>query len=155
MPWRSVLSALLLVVAVAGGAYAYVRHRQYGQGEVTVAGKVRLAVEVADTDATREKGLGGHAPLAAREGMWFVFPAASRQAFWMKDMAFPIDIIWVREGRIVDMAVNVPPPGALPPGQALPLYRPVAEADHVLETQAGFAQTHGLKAGDTVEFALR
>ncbi len=151
MSWRNFLSLGFLVLAIAGGIYVYLTSRQFSAGEVLVAGTVRVHVDVAATDLTREQGLSGKEGLSPNQGMWFIFPTSDAYIFWMKDMLFPIDIIWVNEGKIVDLAANVPPPADLPPGP-LPRYQPAEPADRVLEVSAGFAQRHGLKVGDSVEF---
>ena len=57
-------------------------------------GGQKIFVEIADTDQTRAQGLSGHAPLGDNEGMLFIFPELGTHGFWMKDMLFPIDIIW-------------------------------------------------------------
>src|SRR2546423_625848 len=69
-----------------------------------------INVEVVDTEVAREKGLGGRDFLAKDTGMLFVFPKNDTYAFWMKDMKFNIDIVWISaDGHIVDMRENVSP----------------------------------------------
>jgi uncharacterized membrane protein (UPF0127 family) len=64
----------------------------------------------------------------------------------MKDMRFPLDILWVREGRIVKIERDAPP---LKPGASEPVY--TASADLVLEVPAGFAARAGIRVGDRVK----
>jgi uncharacterized protein len=105
------------------------------QGIVTLGEGIRVSVEVARTPAARARGLSGHAPLGEDEGMLFLFDEADRYGFWMKDMLFPIDIIWIRDG-VVD--------------GALPSYAPREPADTVLEVRAGFAADRGVVPGLSV-----
>jgi uncharacterized membrane protein (UPF0127 family) len=150
---RRALAAFALAAMLAAGAYLSWRQRAALPGEVRIGDDVTVRVAVADTEATRERGLSGHAPLAPDEGMWFVFARADRYAFWMPRMLFDLDIIWVRDGRVVDISPDVPAPE---PGQTdLPLYRPVEPADRVLEVRAGFAREHGLKLGLPVTFRYK
>lgn len=68
------------------------------------------SLAVARTDSARERGLGGRTSLQPREGMIFVFDAPGKRCFWMKDMQFPLDIIWVDKAqRVVRVMQKVPP----------------------------------------------
>ena len=76
--------------------------------------------------------------------MLFVFDHDDRYRFWMKDMKFPIDIIWLdRRDRIVTIHENVSPC----PADPCPVYTPPANARYVLEVSAGFSRAHDLKPG--------
>lgn len=139
------LVALVAVAAllVASAALAYV-HARFSQGYVRLGDDLRVNVTVADNDATREKGLSGKEALAPDEGMLFVFDHPQAYGFWMKDMRFPIDILWIAQGQLVDITTDA----AIPvPGQELPVYYPRVPVDHVLEVRAGFAKEHGLRTG--------
>jgi len=109
---------------------------------------VRVAVEVAGTPEAKRRGLSGHAALDPGHGMLFPYESAGYHSFWMKDMNFDIDIVWIRDGIVVDIQEHVPhrvdPP--------LPVYRPARPADHVLEVPAGFARESGWRIGDPVAF---
>ncbi len=106
-----------------------------------------MHVMVANTPESRMRGLSGHAGLEANEGMLFIFPEDGQYAFWMKDMHFPIDIIWVsHDGYVVDIASWVSP-DTYPTA-----FSPKASARYVLELPAGFAGEYGLVPGDLVEF---
>lgn len=111
---------------------------------------VVVRVELAQTAAERARGLGGHAPLGADEGMLFVFPELGRHSFWMKGMTFALDIIWIRDGQVIHVAADVPPPRPDTADSELPIYTPPAAADYVLEVPAGFAARWGIQAGSRV-----
>lgn len=102
----------------------------------------------------RQRGLSKAKSLPLNEGMLFVFEENGIYPFWMKDMNFAIDIIWIGENkRIVYIASNVPPePGKK--DKELMLYRPDSDSRYVLEINAGLAQLHGVQVGDTVNFDL-
>ena len=104
-----------------------------------------IHVTRATTAAEHERRLGGRTGLASDEGMLFVFETDGDYAFWMKDMLFSIDIVWIdSSGNIVYIAPSVAPdtyPAAFDPHQS---------ARYVLELPAGYAAAHGVKAGDTV-----
>ena len=113
-------------------------------------GDTELRVEVARTDEERSAGLGGRESLRTDEGMLFVFDKQGFYVFWMKDMLFPLDIVWInKDKKIVDVITDVQP-------ETYPDFEYVNDflATSVLEVNAGFFEKHGLKLGDTVEFAL-
>ena len=71
---------------------------------------VCVQAEVADTDASRQQGLMFRENLPEGQGMLFVFGTEGRYGFWMKNMKFPIDIIWIdQEKKIVDMKLDLSP----------------------------------------------
>ncbi len=106
-------------------------------------------VAVADTPSKRLRGLSGREALQKNEGMLFLFDRAGRYGFWMKDMRFPIDIIWIRGTRVVGFSENL----QAEPHRTiftLPLYYPPEAADKVLELNAGLVKRYGFKGGDEV-----
>jgi len=111
-------------------------------------GDARIATEIARDFATKARGLGGRDSLAWDHGMLFPYERPDFLAFWMKGMRFPIDIVWIRHGHIVDIAHRVP---FDPQGGPGPTVRPRELADAVLEVPAGYAQAHGWRPGDRVE----
>ncbi|PIR73965.1 MAG: hypothetical protein COU35_04900 [Candidatus Magasanikbacteria bacterium CG10_big_fil_rev_8_21_14_0_10_47_10] len=109
----------------------------------------RVEVLVAGTPVHWYKGLGGRDRLKNADAMLFVFPYEDRHGFVMRDMRFPIDIIWFQDGRVVDIAPNVP----LDPEveQDLHVYLPRNVANAALEIPAGWAVAHDLRIGDRLE----
>lgn len=111
---------------------------------VELKGRI-IRVMLADTPEERERGLSGWEELAEDEGMLFVFPEDGRYAFWMKDMRFSIDILWIsREGVVVDMRENVSP-------ESYPTtFTPRTEARYVLELPAGYLEEYNVRPQDAV-----
>lgn len=111
-----------------------------------------IRVSVADTESTRGQGLSGRPGLAADEGMLFIFPQDGEYAFWMKDMRFAIDILWLSadpsnpsgQAVVVYMAQNVSP-DTYPQS-----FRSDVPARYVLELPAGYAKAHMVSIGDIV-----
>ncbi len=115
------------------------------RGRVLFPDGTRVAVEIADTDAARQRGLMFRSSLGANEGMIFVFDAPGFYAFWMKNTLIPLDMLWLDpEGRVVSIASSVPPCTADP----CPSYAPEGDALYVVEVAGGFTRQHGVKAGD-------
>lgn len=153
MKWPLTLAAVAAAAALLLGALLW-SQMQPGVSSVDSAphdtdgpsvfiGGVDVRVTIAQTQSEREKGLGGHAPLGIDEGMLFVFPKDGVHAFWMKDMQFAIDIIWISaDGTIVHVVENVSP-DTYPTSFASP-----GPARYVLEVPAGFVASHNVQIGD-------
>ncbi len=141
---RGLVALIFAVGFVTLAGYLAWRQGVFASGYVTIGDDINVRVSVAATEATRERGLSGRESLKADEGMLFVFGGTDTYAFWMKDMRFPIDILWIRNGQLVDITTDAAIPVA---GQELPLYFPRVPVDHVLEVSAGFARAHGLRTG--------
>ena len=121
------------------------------QGKVATISDINIDLEIVNTDALRQKGLGGRASLAENSGMLFVFDAKPVIAnFWMKDMLIPIDIIWIKDNKILRIDKNVPfyPPDT--PDSQLKTYSPQVPIDYVLEVNSGFSDKNNFKIGDVV-----
>ena len=76
---------------------------------VVQVGEATVRADVADDAESRQRGLSGRESLDDGEGMLFLL-ANDSPSFWMKDMRFAIDIVWIRDGRVVDVTADVPPP---------------------------------------------
>lgn len=100
-------------------------------------GKQRFRVEVAADEVARERGLSGRASLPADAGMWFVMPTPGLHGFWMKDMRFPIDLVWIGPDlRVLGMKRLTPcERGDWP--HLCPSHAPPAPATYVMEVGAG------------------
>ena len=108
-----------------------------------------LIAELADTNEARTLGLSRRQSLISNEGMLFIFPASDYHSFWMKEMNFPLDIIWFDHNRqVVDLATDVAPEGLQPKNS----YRPRMPARYALEVNAGWVASHELELGDNFIF---
>ena len=112
--------------------------------------EARINVLVADTPQERAVGLSGYPGLPEDAGMLFVFPEPRQPSFWMKGMEFALDLIWIRDGTVVQIHVSVPPPPKDTPDDQLPRYQPTAPITHVLELTAGSAARYGITVGDSI-----
>jgi uncharacterized membrane protein (UPF0127 family) len=112
-----------------------------------------INAQVAQTPTEKARGLSGKTHLAQNEGMIFTFQNKTRPSFWMKDMNFALDIIWILDNKIVHIDKDVQPPNPDQKETSLPLYTPPKAINYVLEVNAGYAQKHGIKVGDSVDFS--
>ncbi|MDQ3076761.1 MAG: DUF192 domain-containing protein [bacterium] len=109
---------------------------------ISINGKTYI-LEIADTALERQQGLSNRQALPQEHGLLFVFEDEGQYGFWMKDMNFPIDIIWLdKNKKIVFIKENVVP-------ESYPQsYSNKVPALYVLETNVGFVKEHNLKIGD-------
>ncbi|MFZ0890512.1 MAG: DUF192 domain-containing protein [Candidatus Binataceae bacterium] len=106
-----------------------------------------VSVEIADTKDTRDLGLMYRPHLDEYAGMLFVFPEPARQQFWMKNTEIALDMIFADPaGKIVGIV-----PNAVPYSQDLLFVD--APSQYVLEVNAGFCKSHGVRPGDRLQFA--
>jgi uncharacterized membrane protein (UPF0127 family) len=114
---------------------------------VTISGHT-FPVELATTPAQHQQGLSNRADLPSGTGMLFVFSSPGRYQFWMKDMRFPLDFVWIANGAIVQLNQNVPHPHN---SANLPeVIDPLQPIDMVLELPAGDITKFNLKISDAV-----
>ncbi len=143
----------LLLLCIAGiflGAYVLVSRPNSGLRTASVSiGSAKFNAEIADTILARTRGLSGRSGLPEDGGMLFIFPSSTQSGFWMKDMRFAIDIVWIRGSKVIGITENLLPE----PGKqlwALKIYYPPEQIDTALEVNAGAVKRYELKAGDSV-----
>jgi uncharacterized protein len=132
--------------------------QQYGYTHQLKIGGQSLMVEIATSPSQMEQGLSGRASMADNQGMLFDFFAgggsasgggnAATPAFWMKDMKFNLDFIWIAGGKVVGITSDVNHPNSL--SDPLPTYSPPEPVNQVLEVSAGWAKKNGIIVGDDV-----
>lgn len=98
-----------------------------------------------------EIGLSNRTSLPENEGMLFIFNKSDYYQFWMRDMKFPIDIIFIKDNKIVTIHHNAQPPKSA--NENIPLYKPTSPVNRVFEINAGLAKKYNIKEGDTVQFS--
>ena len=151
--WRTGAALILLLSVVLliykGVSSQVMMDSPYLQRDLTVGGE-HVRVDIADTQLLRERGLSGRTRLIPRTGMLFVFPTDGHYAFWMKDMSFSIDMLWLAsDGTIVGYFENVAP-------ETYPKsFAPEGIARYVLELPGGYVLAHGVKVGDAVGLSLK
>ncbi|MFA6274939.1 MAG: DUF192 domain-containing protein, partial [Candidatus Paceibacterota bacterium] len=117
------------------------------EGPLVQIGNISIPVELATSTKAVTKGLSGRPSLDQDKGMLFVFDLPYRYRFWMPEMNFPLDMIWIENGQIADITKDVT--NDFDPSSPV-FYQPNIPVRYVLEVNAGFAQRHNFKISDQV-----
>lgn len=112
--------------------------------KISINGK-KFRAEAVSSLSKREQGLGGRKKLCEKCAMLFVFPEEGRPRFWMKNMNFDLDIIWIKGDEIADISENIS-------RDSSDFVESDAVSDKVLEINAGLSRKYGFKKGDRVSF---
>lgn len=158
---RNFVIGLIIMAFIIGGIFFWqqqITHKTTQSPQatknaatVTIDGQT-FTVLIANTEQEKEKGLSQRDSLPQNMGMIFPFDKPDYYGFWMKDMKFPLDIIWMNQGKIVTIVNNLQPPTSANPN--LPVFKPVSPSDMVLEINAGLANKYNFKVGDSVTSSL-
>jgi uncharacterized membrane protein (UPF0127 family) len=116
-------------------------------------GEKEINIEIADEDKEQQKGLSGMESLPEDQGMLFVYKDLAIPTFWMRGMRFPIDIIWIVGGKVIDFEKRLPNPLPGTSDDELGRYSPTQPISAVLEVNAGFVEKNNIKIGSKVEFS--
>ncbi len=139
---------LVAVLALAGASQiiAYVPQPrslcQDAMLTITSPNQTKIVAEIVDTPDKRERGLSQRTSLDSNHGMLFLFPITDIYPFWMKDTLIPLDIIWLKDHKVVEIASLQPPDST-----TIPQYVPKQSADAVLEINQGLAEQFQIQLG--------
>jgi uncharacterized membrane protein (UPF0127 family) len=112
-------------------------------------GEKSYSVVLAQTPAQITLGLSYRTTIGA-DGMLFLLPTRETPTFWMLEMRFPLDIIWIDEGSVVSLSENVPAPESGAPQASIVRVGPTQPVTAVLEVPAGFIERESVKIGTPV-----
>lgn len=153
---KIIILFVALIILLIGGKFAndYIN----GGGKVSFSlfknsASVRVknttfSAEIAETPKEKEIGLSEKKSLPQDKAMLFQFGTPGFYSFWMKNMKFPIDIIYIKNNKVVTIYKNVQPPSN--PDENPQVYTPTEQADTVLEINAGLSNKYSFSIGDSV-----
>lgn len=144
-PWHLVVLAVVVISAIGFRIYSALR---WPVARVAIGG-VEVRLLVADTPSHRFKGWSDRSDMGEWEGMLFVFSDRGEHAMVMRDMRFPLDIVWLDKETIVDIATSVQPEIGKDEAE-LTRYVARVPSTLVLELPAGFVRDHPLRLGERV-----
>ena len=145
---KNIILVLFGIVAVFL-AFLYISANSYSiHGnkikKISLDGNIFRA-EMVSSPEKMQKGMGERKKICQKCAMLFQFSDSKKHPFWMKGMLFPLDIVWISNGKIVHIEKNVSE-------KFSGVLSPQTEADQVLEINAGLADEMGVKIGDSMVF---
>lgn len=111
-------------------------------------------VDVVKTSAEIERGLSGREAIGNDQAMLFIFPNKQKRVFWMKEMNFNIDLLWIDDDKIVAYEKNILAPDKNIALNELVKYNSPQAVDKVLEIKAGLIDSLDIKIGDTININI-
>ncbi len=119
-----------------------------------LVGEKKIFVEIVNTADKMQNGLSNREKISDEQGMLFDFQKPQLVNFWMKDMRFNLDIVWVKNNKIVGVTTNalapIPNKNFEIRDEDLPVYSSPGQVDMVLEVNAGWAEKNKIKLGDQI-----
>lgn len=141
----AIVAALFICMILVAGVTLF--HRHSNAQTLRVNGHT-FSLEVASTAQEQSQGLGNRASLPDNEGMLFVFSGVPQtECFWMKDMSFPLDIVWIAADKQVVHIEQDVSPDTYPRS-----FCPSDPAQYVIELNAGAVASSGIRVGQTLNF---
>jgi uncharacterized membrane protein (UPF0127 family) len=158
----------VVIVLVAFGWQLRLRSNQFSENKVihdvtaisdrsiqrVSTGASTLFVEAVTSPNSISQGLSGRETIGS-DGMLFILPERRVPTFWMKEMKFPLDLIWIDGDRVIETTLNVPAPDPATPLDQLPTYVPSEPVTMVLEVPAGQAKARGLLPGAKLSVMIK
>lgn len=144
--WHLIALGIIVLVSLAYKAY---QTWHWPKAQIKINDKI-ITVLVADTSRHWHEGWSNKKDMGRYGGMLFIFNDYGRHPMVMRDMQFPLDMVWLSDGMVVDMAPNIPlEPGK--PDNLLNLYLSSHSSNRVIELPSGTIAQTGLKIGDKIE----
>ena len=109
----------------------------------------KIQAEIVKTSSEKQKGLSNREKMERDRGMIFVNEKEGMYSFWMKEVNFPLDIIWIKGNEIVGITERA----AIEPGPEYKNYLPPEPVDKILEVHGGWVFRHGVEIGQKVKFS--
>lgn len=122
----------------------------FNSNEEIKEGQESIKVEVVNTPASTTQGLSGRDEIGV-DGMLFIFPTSENRYFWMKNMKFDLDIVWLNDKKVLSISRNVPKPEENTPDNRLETYSPDENVDMVLEIYSNDSEKYKINPGDVVQ----
>jgi uncharacterized membrane protein (UPF0127 family) len=151
------VAAAALIIAAA---YFLYTEDVTGYEEATVGFELadgsylNITCEVADSAVERANGLQDREELAIDKGMLFVFKEPKEASFIMRNVEFPLDIIFIAKNGTVVNVEEAEVEESDTPYDDLVRYRSDGDVKWVVEINKGLSQQYGIGPGTRVEIVF-
>lgn len=141
--WKKILIGVLVILGAI--LLFFVLISNIKSPSLKVKEKI-LSLYVAKTDKDKQIGLSKYKSISNEKGMIFIFDKPDYYPFWMKGMKFPIDIIYIKDNKVITVLKDLRAESS-----DSVIYYPTAPANKVLEINAGLSTQYNITPGDTVQ----
>jgi uncharacterized membrane protein (UPF0127 family) len=135
------ISATVLILGGLIALFLFLYRNQSEDCAITLENRC-IELEVAETPEQHITGLSGRQDMSDYQGMWFVFSEEDTNCMWMKDMNFPLDIVWLDSDKQIVHMESAVAPDSFPENFCSP-----EPSRYVIELKAGVAKRSGLEIG--------
>ena len=138
---------MILLIGLAVGRV--VKRSKNEDGQKIIIGEKVVLVEIKDTEEERRQGLSNRENLDKDAGVLFIFEELNKYDFWMKEMKFDLDFLWIKGEEVVEITEGVKAPEK---GEEPLTVRSKVLVDKVLEVNVGWVKENEVRVGDMVSF---
>lgn len=149
-----IITIIVLLVVLLFWSFNFFSHNNslfFSSKPIVIIAGQEVKVKIAKTPSQKELGLGKVKNLPEDQGMLFIYDNYIIPGYWMKDMKFPIDIIWIKDNMVMGYEKDLKPQAD---NINLPTYQPKTFINYVLEVNSGFVDKYGLQIGDKVKLSI-
>ena len=139
----------MVLIILLTGVYLFANKNKKGD-VIKIGEKEVTIIGVADTEEKRNKGLSNTTSLCGDCAMLFIYDKPGIYPFWMKQMNYDLDIIWINGDKVVDITENVKKPFLSEYDKPTVLYYSQVPFDRVLEVNADFVKKNNIFVGDKI-----
>ncbi len=140
----------ILILSLVNPAHSEnIQKKPQAESRTLQIGNQQIVVEISDSNSLRQKGLAGRQSLPINHGMLFIFDSYVKTSFWMKGMLMDIDLIWIKDNRIIGLVENIRHPDKTQPKPQV--IHPKRSYNRVVEVPAGWVKQNRIKIGDILK----
>jgi len=143
---KNIILGVIILILIFGLFYFMMRQLKNRETYAIINKNIRISLELAQNDSARYLGLSDRKSLCQNCGMLFVWPDYAIRDFVMRDMNFPLDIIFISDQKIVKIESNLLPEGSNPEN----IYSSDFPSNYVLEINGGISDRFGIALGDEI-----
>lgn len=147
---KNIILGIFLLLIISGLFYFMIRQLKHRETYVSLNKNVKISIELAQSDNEKHQGLSDRKSLCQNCGMLFVWPDYDVRDFVMRNMNFPLDIIFIADQKIVKIENNLLPEGETPEN----IYSSEVPVNYVLEVNGGLTDRYGITVGDEVVISI-
>ncbi|MFZ4632354.1 MAG: DUF192 domain-containing protein [Patescibacteria group bacterium] len=141
-----ILEILTIAVVIVLLTFQKIKTNSYPYSHTVRINNRVVLVDLATNPVSQYKGLSNRESLCSDCGMLFIFPDKQIRSFVMREMNFPLDIIFVNDNKIVNIEEKLKPEGSDP----INIYKSIIPVDKVLELPSSYTEKYKIKVGDEI-----